>query len=176
MSEHVHHGYGTVGLTDEEYEGRVAFELWSAPKNTVQLQFWGMSGERSDDLDSYVYLHAEEARWFGLMLIEMSRSSLIKHSSSVEAWTDPEEQAFEEPLVDGSLDYHSECKAVQDDVAALRALDLLGYEKEGETTGTLGTAERERLREVLVEEFGYEEPDVSELFTSPPADEDTTEE
>lgn len=57
----------------------------------------------------------------------------------------------------------------------LSARNLLGYEKEGETTGALGTAERERLREVLVEEFGYEEPDISELFTLPPEDEESTE-
>lgn len=158
MAENHQHGYGTVEAHGEEYEGRVMTEAWTRPKQTVLLELWGMSGEKTDDLDCYLYFTPQEARWLGTQLIEMARSAMHNPRKPREtAWVDHYEQAMEEPLIDGAGEYADECTKRRLDARAQKHLGLLQLEDEDGEWLELTDEHAERFREVLLEEFGYEE-------------------
>ena len=160
MSEHVQHGYGTVDTSDDDYEGRVMAETWSAPKGTVLLELWGMSGDRTGDLDSYLYFSAEEARHLGVALIEMSRSARMTESyarlTDDDHWSNESKREREEPLVDGANEYAEEAKQRVREQEAAVTLGLAGLEHDDVEMGVEFTDEiKARFEEVLKDEFGY---------------------
>lgn len=148
------HGFGLVESEADgfEYEGRVRFETTPRPEETVLLELWGMSGEREDELNSYLYLNREEAVELGQKLIAKAQSSMIKDGKLPPySWVDEEE------YIEEANAYYQEVSDDREGATAKAFLDLYSLEDEEGEYPDLDDEMVEDVRGYIKDEYGFDE-------------------